>query len=99
MQLWRQSNSGHSVIFREWVRDTDDTIIGISYWSTQSSTSGIGFRTEYFGETTGVDAARTYLGRVCKPADTDDWIRRYASDDTSSLPTRIAQPFHGMYFR
>jgi len=89
VQIWRRSGSGHSVIFRDWVRDTDGTITGIQYWSTQPSTNGINFNTENFGETSGVDATKTYIGRVVKPSDNDDWQNRYGDTDTSNTPTYV----------
>lgn len=89
VQLWRHSNSGHSVIFRNWVRDTGDEIIGMEYWSTQSSTNGIGVNTEYFGDSSGMDASRTYVGRLIKPADSDDFTNSYSDDNTSAVPTTI----------
>ncbi len=92
VQIWRQSDSGHSVIFREWVRDLEENIIGFTYWSTQPSTSGIGFNTEYFGESSGMDPTRTYFARVVKPSDADDWKNRYASDNTSGSPTAVGTP-------
>jgi hypothetical protein len=88
-QIWRHSGSGHSVIFHEWVRDAEDAIIGFTYWSTQSSTNGINFNTEYFGETTGMDPGQTYFGRAVKPPDSDDWINRYCNDDTSTTPSSV----------
>ena len=49
VQLWRYSGSGHSVVFRKWKR-RGKKIIGITYWSSQGSTNGIGERTELFGD-------------------------------------------------
>lgn len=48
LQLWRNSGSGHSVVFLAWVRK-GGRIVGIRYWSTQKSTRGIGEREERFG--------------------------------------------------
>lgn len=48
VQLWRHSGSGHSCIFRAWIR-ADEKIVGLKYWSTQKSTNGIGEREERFG--------------------------------------------------
>ena len=31
VQLWRFSGSGHSVIFIDWVTDTDGTTVGLYY--------------------------------------------------------------------
>ncbi len=50
VQLWRQSGSGHSAVFLAWTRDEDGSITGLRYWSTQSSTNGIGERSERFGD-------------------------------------------------
>lgn len=49
VQLWRHSGSGHSCVFRAWVRE-EEKIVGLRYWSTQKSTNGIGERAERFGE-------------------------------------------------
>lgn len=46
IQLWRESGSGHSCIFKAWVRDEEGKITALRYWSTQKSTNGIGERTE-----------------------------------------------------
>ncbi len=48
VQLWRHSGSGHSAIFVNWVWKKD-TIVGLTYWSTQRSTRGIGYHTEEIG--------------------------------------------------
>jgi len=74
VQFWRFSGSGHSVIFVEWVTDADDIIVGIHYWSTQPSTDGVGYQTEYFG--TGgsdLDPAHFYLSRAWMPHDWLPW--------------------------
>ncbi|MAY80566.1 MAG: hypothetical protein CL930_07255 [Deltaproteobacteria bacterium] len=74
VQLWRFSGSGHSVIFMDWVTDTDGTIVGLDYWSTQPSTDGIGYGREYFG--TGgsdMDPAYFYAARAWMPYDWLPW--------------------------
>lgn len=43
----RANGSGHTAVFLEWLRE-DGRIIGIKYWSSQTSTNGIGVQTEYF---------------------------------------------------
>jgi hypothetical protein len=67
LQLWRTNKSGHSVVFLEWVTDAGRPI-GIKYRSTQTSTNGIGDRTEYFAGIPGnkgtVDPKRLYFGRL-----------------------------------
>ena len=64
VQLWRHSGSGHAAIVRGWVRK-DGKIVGIRYWSTQSSTRGIGEREERFGkEGASVKPDELYLVRV-----------------------------------
>jgi hypothetical protein len=71
VQLWRESGSGHSVVFLEWLRDGDGDgeITGVLYWSTQGATQGIGERKESF-----VDGGKKrllrdqfYIGRVGVP--------------------------------
>ncbi|NUM35007.1 MAG: hypothetical protein HUU50_10715 [Candidatus Brocadiae bacterium] len=64
VQLWRYSGSGHSVIFISWVYDAQGKRNGLKYWSTQGSTNGIGYRTEYFGGSKGIDTEQLYIARV-----------------------------------
>ena len=67
LQLWRTNKSGHSVVFLEWVTDAGRPI-GVKYRSTQTSTKGIGDRTEYFtgvpGKKGSVDPKRLYFTRL-----------------------------------
>jgi hypothetical protein len=63
LQLWRHSGSGHSAVFLSWVRE-GDVLVGVRYWSTQSSTGGIGVAEERFG-TSGRAVKRDEL-RVCR---------------------------------
>lgn len=64
VQLWRFSGSGHSVIFVDWERNANNEIIGLKYWSTQKSTNGIGYKTEYFTGTSGIDTKQLYIIRI-----------------------------------
>ncbi|GAB4315781.1 MAG: hypothetical protein Kow0059_08010 [Candidatus Sumerlaeia bacterium] len=69
VQLWRTKNrkgrvSGHSVIFLEWIKNSEDDIIGLRYWSTQTSTEGIHENEEYFGPLGGLSTEFTYYARV-----------------------------------
>ncbi len=64
VQFWRVSGSGHSVIFINWTYDAMGNRNGIKYWSTQSSTQGIGYQTEYFSGKAGVDPDQIYIARV-----------------------------------
>lgn len=43
----RENNTGHTVVFLNWIRD-NGKIVGLRYWSSQSSTNGINYREEYF---------------------------------------------------
>jgi hypothetical protein len=43
----RSNGTGHTVVFLNWVRE-NGKIIGLHYWSSQSSTNGISEKTEYF---------------------------------------------------
>lgn len=62
----RSNGTGHTVIFQKWVRNQDGNIIGLDYWSTQGSTNGIAFHTEYF-DTSGrgnILSNQIYIARV-----------------------------------
>lgn len=47
IDLSRENNTGHAVIFINWIR-SNDKIIGIKHWSSQGSTNGISYKEEYF---------------------------------------------------
>lgn len=74
LQFWRHSGSGHNNIFIDWETDGDGNIIGVTYWSTQSSTDGINYNTEYFG-TSGsrIDPNSFFAGRARMPVDWEPW--------------------------
>lgn len=66
----RENNTGHTVIFINWIRD-NGKIVGLKYWSSQESTNGISYNTEYFniqkpdGSKYGkVIHDQVYIGRV-----------------------------------
>lgn len=64
VQLWRKDASGHSVIFKSWLR-SGTKITGLRYWSTQKSTQGIGENEERFGPgPKDLDPNRFWLVRV-----------------------------------
>ncbi len=72
LQFWRNSGSGHNVIFIDWEWDMDGNKIGFLYWSTQNSTDGIGYSSEYFGSTgSSVNPQYFFPARVYTP---DNWI-------------------------
>lgn len=43
----RDNNTGHTVVFLGWKRE-ENKIVGLKYWSSQGSTNGIAYKTEYF---------------------------------------------------
>ena len=47
IDLSRENNTGHTVVFLNWIRE-DKKIIGFKYWSSQGSTNGISNKEEYF---------------------------------------------------
>ncbi|KAB3532911.1 hypothetical protein F8154_11215 [Alkaliphilus pronyensis] len=66
----RDNNTGHTVVFLNWIKE-NDKIIGLRYWSSQDSTNGINYREEYFnikngdGEKYGnIIIDQLYIGRV-----------------------------------
>ncbi len=72
LQFWRHSGSGHNAIFIGWETDTAGQIIGFTYWSTQSSTDGVGYNDEYFGSSgSRVDPNFFFVGRVSNP---ENWL-------------------------
>jgi hypothetical protein len=62
LQLWRHDGSGHQAVFVNWVW-RKGKIVGLTYWSTQTSTRGIGYHTELFGPE-GVKEDEVYLARA-----------------------------------
>lgn len=65
VQLWRHSGSGHSAVLLAVERDAAGAPAALRYWSTQSSTNGIGERTERFGPApSDVDRAQTWVVRA-----------------------------------
>lgn len=48
IDLSRENNTGHAVVFIDWIRDKDGRIIGLKHWSSQQSTNGISHKIEYF---------------------------------------------------
>jgi len=74
VQFWRNSGSGHNNIFVEWVRDGDQEIVGLTYWSTQGSTDGIGYNTEYIGSgSSDINPSYVFLARPYMPVDWMPW--------------------------
>ncbi len=74
VQFWRNSGSGHSVIFIDWETDGDGDITGIYYWSCQGSTDGIGYLSESFGSGgSTIDPAYFFAGRAWMPQDWLPW--------------------------
>lgn len=48
IDISRENNTGHAVVFIDWIRDGNGRIIGLNYWSSQPYTKGIGYTNEYF---------------------------------------------------
>ncbi|MDR5658790.1 hypothetical protein RH915_04735 [Serpentinicella sp. ANB-PHB4] len=46
----RENNTGHTAVFMDWVRE-GNKIVGFRYWSSQGTTNGISYNTEYFNVT------------------------------------------------
>ncbi len=65
MQLWRTDDSGHSVIFLDWVRDAAGTITAVKYRGSNKTTKGVGDHTEKLKSAGGrVDPAKCHVGRM-----------------------------------
>jgi len=68
VQLWRTTGSGHSVIFINWLTNSNGDTTGIHYWSTQGSTNGINYNSEYFTGCGGtVNPDIVYFSRIRSP--------------------------------
>ncbi len=73
LQFWRHSGSGHNVIFVDWLEQGGE-IVGFEYWSTQSSTDGVGYNHEYFGSSGSyVDPNLVYAARGWMPDTWEAW--------------------------
>jgi hypothetical protein len=60
----RTNGTGHSVVFLNWIRQ-NGKIAGFRYWSSQSSTNGLGYKEEYFSDAGGqVMPAGFYIAHV-----------------------------------
>ena len=64
IQFSRNNRTGHIGVFIEWVRDRCGNIIGFTYWSSQGSTGGISYNTEYFIPHGRVLTNHVYIARV-----------------------------------
>jgi len=74
VQFWRNSGSGHNNIFVDWIRNNNGDITGLTYWSTQGSTDGIGYNDEYFGSSgSTIDPSYVFIARPYMPADWLPW--------------------------
>ncbi len=76
LQFWRTTGSGHSVIFMNWITNIQGDTIGIRYWSTQGSTNGINYNTEYFSGFGGsVNPDIMYFSRIRSPEEFTSFVR------------------------
>lgn len=66
VQFWRHSGSGHQAVFVNW-HYRKGQIVGLTYWSSQGSTQGIGYNTEWIGPE-GIKRDEIYVGRAGYPA-------------------------------
>ncbi len=74
VQFWRNSGSGHSVVFIDWETDGQGNINGLLYWSCQGSTDGVGYVSEYFGsDSSSIDPLYFFAARAWMPGDWLPW--------------------------
>jgi hypothetical protein len=70
VQFWRNDASGHNVVFLTGFQDASGDMEGFRYWSTQSTTDGIGENIEYIGRGAhDVKAGTIYAARLWQPVD------------------------------
>jgi hypothetical protein len=65
VQLWRHDGGGHQAVFMNWLYERGE-IVGLTYWSSQPSTRGIGYRSELVSDAA-VDRAQVHVGRAWWP--------------------------------
>jgi hypothetical protein len=96
---WSSTPSGgHSVIFLGWLRDDQNKIVGLRYFSSNLSGNGIGYGQAHFSDSTanghGVLRQQTIIGRV-------EAIQDYRAFNRATIPQRNAyaptQPEHFIY--
>lgn len=61
--ILRNNGTGHTTVFQNWIRDNNNQIIGIRYWSTQGSTNGIAYNTEHFSARGG-NVSKVFIARA-----------------------------------
>lgn len=64
VQLWRTNGTGHSVVFKSWIKDPKGEIIGLRYRSAQNSTGVADAAERFVGKGGNVNPARTYFSRL-----------------------------------
>ena len=82
MDLSRNNKTGHSVIFIEWVRDKENKITGLKYFSSNSK--GVDYLTEYFSDSGG-KVLRNWI-RLARVGN----IEQYKPFDRTKIPQRRA---------
>jgi len=73
IQFWRETAdgdpSGHTALFLGWIRHDDGRLRGVRYWSSQSSTNGIGIHREFLDRGPApIDRDQVYIARIGRPA-------------------------------
>jgi len=65
VDISRENWTGHTVVLINWIWK-DDKIIGLKYWSSQGSTNGIYYHTEYFNipDATGIPYGNVLVDQV-----------------------------------
>ncbi len=66
IQLWNQDRTfGHSAIFVGWIRKGEGQIVGVTYWSSQPWTGGIGLSAFSIGNQPGdMDPDAVFIARL-----------------------------------
>jgi MYXO-CTERM domain-containing protein len=90
-QIWRNSGSGHSVVFDSWQRDGSGAISGIRYFSCNSG--GPGFQTEPIGSgSKDVVSSRIYIVRASYPGPAPQADAGAGGDTQAPLPVDLGAP-------
>lgn len=63
-QFWRTNGTGHSVVFKGWIKDAKGEIVGLKYRSAQNATGVADNSEKFVGKGGNVNPARTYFSRL-----------------------------------
>jgi hypothetical protein len=65
IQVWNKERTfGHSAVFLAWIRNKEQSIVGVEYWSSQPWTEGIGASDFAIGQGGDIDPDAVFIARL-----------------------------------